>query len=104
MIEIAPFFPEYAVRMKASGEIPMQLSDYVHEAAAALEPPVRVRPLLKNIRYDHHAQEWYIACHDAVLASFPLDIKLWVHRLIGWLQYRFPRGPAWSAASGRRSA
>ena len=71
----------------------MVISRYIIEAAMALNAPVELWPYGENFDYDPAVQEWCFRedCLDQP-ASWT-NLKEWMERMCGWLQYKYPDGP-----------
>jgi len=72
----------------------MEIADYVVEAADELEAPVELWLLRNRFNFDPASQEW---CFHGPCAKGPKNLseaREWVARICGWLQYKYPEGPA----------
>lgn len=76
----------------------MEITDYVEEAAQALRMPEEFWPAVGSISFDVGDQEWYSACHLSG-EMITAETHAWTLRLIGWLQFNYPEGPAFQEAS-----
>ncbi|MEW6659357.1 MAG: hypothetical protein AB1424_11925 [Thermodesulfobacteriota bacterium] len=76
----------------------MEMADYLAEAAKALRLPEEFWPNVSGISFDVGDQEWYSACHVSGEMISP-EAHAWVLKLIGWLQFNYPQGPAFPEAS-----
>ncbi len=76
----------------------MELDNYVAEAARALHLPEEFWPTVSRISFDLGDREWYSAYHVSG-EMISAEAHAWVLRLIGWLQYKYPEGPALPEAS-----
>ena len=77
----------------------MTITDYVGEAAEALNLPEELRTVMGTIAYDRRDAEWYSTYHAFQEAAFTVEVFSWALRLIGWLQYTYPQGPAFPETS-----
>jgi hypothetical protein len=70
----------------------MVVTRHVAEAAEALRAPYGEREILTNLDYDPVIEEWNFnwQCFKG-----PADAKIWALKICGWLQYKYPDGPAW---------
>ncbi len=70
----------------------MVVTRHVAEAAEALRAPYGAREILTNLDYDPVIEEWHLnwQCFEG-----PGDAKIWALKICGWLQYKYPDGPAW---------
>ncbi len=71
----------------------MEIFDCVAEAAKALRLPKELWPTVNSISFDVGDREWYSSCHFSGEIISP-EINAWVLKLIGWLQFNYPEGPA----------
>jgi len=65
---------------------------YCAEAAEALGVPYEAGEILTNLNYDPVIREWYWNWQNF---EGPADARIWAHKICGWLQYKYPDGPAW---------
>jgi hypothetical protein len=63
------------------------------EAAVALHAPVELWPYGKNFAYDPAVQEWSFREDYLDRPEAWTDLKEWMERMCGWLQYKYPAGP-----------
>ncbi len=77
----------------------MKIVPYVEEAAEALGLPEELRAVMRTISYDPGDEEWYSTYHEFQETAIPVEIFSWALRLIGWLQFAYPQGPAFPEAS-----
>lgn len=69
----------------------MVVMRYVTEAAEALHAPYGAREILTNLNYDSVIEEWRF---NWQCLGGPSDSKIWGLKICGWLQYKYPGGPA----------
>jgi hypothetical protein len=77
----------------------MKITPYVEEAAMALGLPKELQEVMGTISYDPGDAEWYSTYHEFRETAIPAEVFSWALRLIGWLQYAYPQGPAFPEAS-----
>ena len=77
----------------------METTGYVEKAAEALHLSEKLRQLIPTISYDPGDQEWYSAYHEYEESIIRPEVFNWSLRLVGWLQYNYPQGPAFLEAS-----
>ena len=77
----------------------MEIAAYVEEAAESLNLPKELREVVRIISYDPGDEEWYSTSHEFQESVIPVEVSSWALRLIGWLQFAYPEGPAFSEAS-----
>ena len=77
----------------------MEIAAYVEEAAKALSLPKELREVMRTISYDPGDEEWYSTYHEFQETAIPVEVFSWSLRLIGWLQFAYPQGPAFPEAS-----
>ena len=77
----------------------MKIVPYAEEAAEALGLPEELREVIRTISYDPGDEEWYSTYHEFQETAIPVEIFSWALRLIGWLQFAYPQGPAFPEAS-----
>ncbi len=65
---------------------------YGAEAAAALGAPREAGEILTDLNYDPMVREWHLNWQKF---EGPADARIWGLKIIGWLQYKYPDGPAW---------
>ncbi len=65
---------------------------YGAEAAEALGVPWEPNEILTDLSYDPVAREWHL---NRLKFETPADARIWGLKIIGWLQYKYPDGPAW---------
>ncbi len=70
----------------------MIVKRYGAEAAEALGVPYEAGEILTNLNYDPLIGEWHWHCQNF---EGPADARIWVLKICGWLQYKYPDGPAW---------
>jgi hypothetical protein len=70
----------------------MVITGYVAEAAEALLAPYESVEILTNLNYDSMIGEWH---WDWQYVKGPADARIWGLKICGWLQYKYPDGPAW---------
>ncbi|MFI5330164.1 MAG: hypothetical protein ACHQ2F_03900 [Desulfobaccales bacterium] len=71
----------------------MGIPDYVIEAVSELRAPVGLWLFRNHFTYDWASQEW---CFHGPYSKGPktlAEVREWVERICGWLQYRYPEGP-----------
>jgi hypothetical protein len=70
----------------------MVVTRHVSEAAAALSVPCEARGILTDLDYDPVIVEWHLnwQCFEETA-----EAKIWALKICGWLQYKYPDGPAW---------
>jgi hypothetical protein len=73
----------------------MKITDYVTEAALALNAPDRLMMLYNDFNYDPEGQAWSFADSCAEWTESLTDMRVWGHKICGWLQFRYPDGPIW---------
>lgn len=71
----------------------MKLENYVNEAAVALAAPQEVWLVRHNFNYDWRGQEWCFSGPCAKGTWALMDMREWVERICGWLQFNYPQGP-----------
>ena len=69
----------------------MVVARYVAEAAEALRAPYEAEEILTNLNYDPVIREWH---WDLPYFKGPADARIWGLKICGWLQYKYPDGPA----------
>jgi hypothetical protein len=77
----------------------MEIAAYVEEAAEALHLPTELRKVMRTISFDLGDEEWYSTYHEFQETAIPVEVSSWALRLIGWLQFSYPQGPAFREAS-----
>ena len=77
----------------------MEIAAYVEEAAEALHLPTELREVMRTISFDLGDEEWYSTYHEFQETAIPVEVSSWALRLIGWLQFSYPQGPAFREAS-----
>ena len=77
----------------------MKIAAYVKEAAEALHLPKELREVMRTISYDPGDEEWYSTYHEFPESAIPVEVFFWTLRLIGWLQFSYPQGPAFREVS-----
>jgi hypothetical protein len=80
------FFPEF-------GEAGMELENYVIEAASALAAPAEVWLCRQNFNYDWSGGEWRFEGSCGKGPKALADMREWMERICGWLQFKYPQGP-----------
>jgi hypothetical protein len=71
----------------------MELENYVIEAAAALAAPPEVWLFRHNLNYDWSGQEWRFEGPYAKGPKALTEMREWLERILGWLQFKYPQGP-----------
>ena len=71
----------------------MELENYVIEAAAALAAPAEIWLCRHNFDYDWNGQEWRFEGSCGKGPNALTELREWVERICGWLQYKYPQGP-----------
>jgi hypothetical protein len=71
----------------------MGISPCFIEAARALNAPLELWPYRKNFDYDPAAQEWSFTEDYLDREESLTNLKEWMERMCGWLQYKYPDGP-----------
>jgi hypothetical protein len=74
----------------------MSNSDYVGEAAEALDAPGEIWLFRNHIFYDPANQEWRFSGSDLQGLKFVGEVRDWVLKICGWLQWKYPEGPVYS--------
>jgi hypothetical protein len=69
----------------------MVVMGYVAEATEALHAPYEAGEILTNLNYDPVIGEWH---WDWRYFKGPADARIWGLKICGWLQYKYPNGPA----------
>lgn len=72
----------------------MEIADYVVEAANELEAPVELWLLRNRFNFDPASQEWGLRGSCAKGPKNLSEAREWVESICGWLQYKYPEGPA----------
>jgi hypothetical protein len=70
----------------------MLIAGYVAEASEALRAPYETEEIMTNLTYDPVIGEWH--CNWQYYKG-PSDARTWGLKICGWLQYKYPDGPAW---------
>lgn len=78
----------------------MGISMCIVEAVMALDAPVELWPYGKNFDYDPAVQEWSFTEDHLDKPESLTNLKEWMERMCGWLQYKYPGGP--TAMSNKR--
>ena len=70
----------------------MVVTRHIAEAVEAVRAPYEAREILTNLDYDPVIKGWHLnwQCSEG-----PADAKIWALKVCGWLQYKYPGGPAW---------
>ena len=71
----------------------MKIADYVTEAALALGAPDGLMTLRHYFEYDPEGQTWSFV--ESYAAWSEAYLRIWGHKICGWLQFRYPDGPIW---------
>ncbi len=71
----------------------MNHSDYVGEAAEALEAPGEIWLFRDKILFDPANREWRFINSQVKGLQFIGETRYWVLRICGWLQFKYPEGP-----------
>ncbi len=74
----------------------MSNTDYVVEAAEALEAPGEIWLFRHDFLYDFASQEWRFSGSDFRGLQFVGDVRDWILRICDWLQGKYPQGPVYS--------
>jgi hypothetical protein len=69
-------------------------SDYVGEAAEALEAPGEIWLFRHDFFYDHASREWRFKGADFPGLKFAGEVRDWLFRICDWLQGNYPAGPS----------
>jgi hypothetical protein len=72
----------------------MGIPDYVVEAGDALDAPVELWFMLHAFGYDPREQEWFYNVDSFQGPRSVSAIGEWAEKICGWLQLKYPRGPA----------
>ena len=73
----------------------MTIADYVTEAALALGAPDRLMMLRNHFNYDPEGQAWSFVDSGSEWTESLMNMRVWGHKICGWLQFRYPDGPIW---------
>ena len=68
-------------------------SDYVVEAAEALDAPGEIWLFRHKISYDPVSRRWHLTGSGSTGLKFIGETRNWVLRICGWLQNKYPEGP-----------
>jgi hypothetical protein len=68
-------------------------SDYLVEAAEALEAPGEMWLFRDKISYDPASREWRLTGSGFTGLKFVGETRHWILRICGWLQCKYPEGP-----------
>ena len=71
----------------------MEIRDYVLEAAVALRAPLKVWSIRHNFNYDWRCREWCFVGPSLKGPKSLEEMREWVERILGWLQFKYPTGP-----------
>ncbi len=74
----------------------MSNTDYVLEAAEALEAPGEIWLFRHDFFYDQALQEWSFSGSDFQGLIFVGEVRDWILRICDWLQGKYPQGPLYS--------
>jgi hypothetical protein len=69
----------------------MSVKRYGVEAIEALSAPYEAGEILTNLNYDPAIREWHWSWQNF---EAPAETRIWVFKICGWLQYKYPDGPA----------
>jgi hypothetical protein len=72
----------------------MGVPDYVVEATDALKAPDEIWLLMHAFGYDPMEQEWFYNGDHLPGARSVSATREWAEKICGWLQFKYPRGPA----------
>jgi hypothetical protein len=68
-------------------------SEYVVEAAEALDAPGEIWLFRDKIFYDSTSRQWCFIGSYLKGLNFIGETRYWVHSICGWLQFKYPEGP-----------
>jgi hypothetical protein len=71
-------------------------TDYLGEAAEALEAPGEIWLFRNRIYYDRDSREWRCSGSDCQGLKFAGEVRDWLLRICDWLQCNYPEGPVYS--------
>ncbi len=74
------------------GEI-MDPTDYVVEAAEALDAPGEIWLFRDKIFYNSASREWCFTGSPLKGLKFIGETRHWILEICGWLQFKYPEGP-----------
>ncbi len=74
----------------------MSNTDYVVEAAEALEAPGEIWLFRHDFSYDHASREWRFIGSDFQGMKFVGEVRDSILRICDWLQGKYPEGPLYS--------
>jgi hypothetical protein len=69
----------------------MVVKRYIAEAGEAVRAPKGAQTLTQ-LDYDPVTKGWHL--EDWQCFKGPADAKIWALKICGWLQYKYPDGPA----------
>ena len=75
----------------------MNQTEYVVEAAEALEAPGEIWLFRNKIFYDPARREWCFTVSRFMGLSIVGETRYWLLRICDWLQFKYPEGPVYSS-------